>query len=121
MNEFMGLTMSGFLMQFMNTISSELVYTMGMMGNLWIIIMIGVNCLVIFINTINECRHRRRLKSIKAANLKSATDLEHTIMTMRNVARKEMLDEMMENEGYVIDIHAMRKDTQNFSKVGGTD
>ena len=68
LNEFMGLTMSCSLMQFLNTISSGLVYTMGMMGNLWIISMIGVNCLVIVMNTINECRHRRRLKSIKAAN-----------------------------------------------------
>ena len=79
---------------------------MGMMGNLWIISMIGVNCLVIFVNTLQEFRQRQRLKSIKASNIKNAADLEKTLERMnRGDLRRQKLEEMMKNEGYVIDIY----------------
>ena len=60
------------------------------------------------------------MKSIKAANMKNAADLEQTLAGLAVVTKRQMLDEMMENEGYVKDIYK-QKNIENSSKFSGTD
>ena len=95
----MGLQMSIFLMNFLNTTSSKLAYTMGMAANFWIILMIAINIILILVNTILECKRRHRLKSTRASNIKKADDLEKELAALRIITRKNMLEEMLGGQG----------------------